>query len=449
MFDGGCERQQGGDGDAVLDNGARGRRPRGERNILDSDRRTKCLEVDGGLRHIARSRSMVDGAEVKWLRDADRLDVHEVMGFGSLVSYLEHTLGYSPRVALDRLRVARCLDDLPLIAQRLAAGHLHYTTVRELTRVATRATEQRWLDAIFGKSTRQVQSMVEGHTVGDLPDDPIDPRLITRTLVLEVTPEVLARYREVRNLIDAERGERCGDSEIVSQLCESWCGAPASISSAVASTMDATDSSRPSRANKSIDRGRARYQLAITICSSCKRGTQDGGGLIAPILPSTAARAECDAQRIGSIETTTGGPTRATQDIAPATRRFIWRRDHGRCQAPGCNAARHIEIHHILAREHGGTHQASNLLLLCDGCHTRIHDGSLVLRGTAPDELAFDRPNMDTDDWEARARARASTKFERQARDCKSEASSCTREHKSDELLRRTITRFVPTDDGI
>ncbi len=94
------------------------------------------------------------------------------------------------------------------------------------------------------------------------------------------------------------------------------------------------------------------------------------------------ARAECDAQRIGSLD---GDPANATQDIPPKTRRFVWRRDGDRCTVPGCRSSSFLEVHHIVHRENGGGHEPENLMLLCGGHHDAHHNGRLVIRGRAPD----------------------------------------------------------------
>ena len=100
----------------------------------------------------------------------------------------------------------------------------------------------------------------------------------------------------------------------------------------------------------------------------CNQGWQHGAGVAVPVGPAAVERAECDAQHIGSIDG--AAPERATQDIPPATVRFILRRDGGRCRVPGCRSARGLEVHHILHRAHGGTHEPANLVVLC-GAATR------------------------------------------------------------------------------
>src|SRR4029079_4538850 len=102
-------------------------------------------------------------------------------------------------------------------------------------------------------------------------------------------------------------------------------------------------------------------------------------------------RALCDAQHIGSIDG--AAPERAYQDIPPSVVRFVWRREGGRCRVDGCRSARGIEIHHIVHRVDGGTHEPSNLSLLCSSCHAAHHRGALSITGTA-DHLVVHRPGQ-------------------------------------------------------
>ncbi len=43
-----------------------------------------------------------------------------------------------------------------------------------------------------------------------------------------------------------------------------------------------------------------------------------------------------------------------------------------------CRSSKNLDIHHIIHREHGGTNDPSNLLLLCEGHHLLAHAGSLA-----------------------------------------------------------------------
>jgi hypothetical protein len=125
------------------------------------------------------------------------------------------------------------------------------------------------------------------------------------------------------------------------------------------------------------DQGRAKFQIRVSACDSCSQTYFEGGGRKIAVTDADAARADCDAQRIGDDE-------RAAQDIAPKTRRDVLHRDGGKCTVPRCRSARFIEIHHIVPRSEGGSHDASNLTSLCDGHHIALHAGTMMLSGRAP-----------------------------------------------------------------
>src|SRR5437773_2289243 len=66
-------------------------------------------------------------------------------GFSSCAAWLTWRIGLDRGAARERVRVARALGTLPLLAQALARGELSYSKVRALTRVATPETEERLL----------------------------------------------------------------------------------------------------------------------------------------------------------------------------------------------------------------------------------------------------------------------------------------------------------------
>jgi hypothetical protein len=66
-------------------------------------------------------------------------------GFRSCAAWLSWRVGLDAGAARERVRVARALGTLPLLAEALARGELSYAKVRALTRVATPETEARLL----------------------------------------------------------------------------------------------------------------------------------------------------------------------------------------------------------------------------------------------------------------------------------------------------------------
>jgi hypothetical protein len=130
-------------------------------------------------------------------------------------------LGYAPRTAQERLRVARALGDLPQLTAALATDALPFSAVRELTRVATPATEAAWISAAAGKNLRQVEDLVADHRPGDRPDDPPDPQARTHIVRFELAAGTFAQLRQVRTVLDDEHGTNLSDDEFVAALCSS------------------------------------------------------------------------------------------------------------------------------------------------------------------------------------------------------------------------------------
>jgi hypothetical protein len=324
--------------------------------------------VDLALREIAARRAALDAEEVRWLREADALQIWRPLGMVSALDYLERVLGYSPRTAQDRLRVARALGALPELTAALARGLLPISAIRELTRVATPATEARWIERATGKTLRQIEEIVADRRQGDDPDDPPDPQARSHVVRFDLAAQTYALLRQVRTMLDDEHGTRLSDDALVAALCNA--------------VLDDAPDGEPS--------GRAKYQIAMTVCERCHKGWQHGGGAKIVVDPAAVERARCDAQQIGPIDGS--APERAYQDIPPSVMRFVWHRDGGRCRIPGCRSARGLEAHHLVHRADGGSHDARNVILACSACHQAHHEGRLTISGTA-DRLEVGRPD--------------------------------------------------------
>jgi hypothetical protein len=328
--------------------------------------------VDRALRTIALRRAALDADEARWLREAEVLEIWHPLGMVSAQDYLERVLGYAPRTACDRLRVARALGDLPGLTAALAGGALAFSAVRELTRVATPATEAAWIAAATGKNLRQIEELVADHRSGDRPDDPPDPAARTHVVRFALSAETFALLRQARTVLDDEHGTNLREDAFIAALCNSVLGGVPQV--------------EPT--------GRAKFQIAMTVCERCQQGWQEGAGAQIAIAPAAVERALCDAQRIGSIDGTE--PERAYQDIPPSVARLVWRRDGGRCRVPGCRSSRGLELHHLIRRADGGSHDASNVVLACSACHQAHHDGRLTISGTA-DRIEVRRPGAHVD----------------------------------------------------
>ena len=71
-------------------------------------------------------------------------------------------MGLDLGAARERVRVARALSTLPLLAQALARAEIPYAKVRALTRVATPETEERLLAVGRTGTAAHVERLVRG-----------------------------------------------------------------------------------------------------------------------------------------------------------------------------------------------------------------------------------------------------------------------------------------------
>ncbi|MCA9678458.1 MAG: HNH endonuclease [Myxococcales bacterium] len=323
-------------------------------------------QLDRQLRGIARRRAALDAEEARWLMLAQQTELHRRFGYATLLEYLERTLGYGPRAARERLRVASALQVLPATAAALARGDHAYSAVREVTRVCREDTERAWLDAVAGKTVHEIEAMVAGRKPGDLPGGPVDPEEVRKTLSFEVSAETFAVWRDARLALELERGEPVSDDEVLRTLClDRLAGAGARGRTA----------------------GRAAYQIALMVCPTCERATQDGGGAAVEVPARVAARARCDARVVGRVDG--DRVEKATATIPPRVRAAVIARDHGRCRVPGCRSSRWIEVHDVRPRAHGGPHTMDNLICLCGGHHDAVHVGRLRIERAASGETVF------------------------------------------------------------
>src|SRR6187549_2187982 len=83
-------------------------------------------------------------------------------GFRSCAHWLSWRIGLDLGAARQKVRVARALATLPLLAVALARGELSYAKVRALTRVATPETEARLLGVGRGGTAAHVERIVRG-----------------------------------------------------------------------------------------------------------------------------------------------------------------------------------------------------------------------------------------------------------------------------------------------
>ena len=333
-----------------------------------TERERAWMALYAELRSVWKRRTALEAREIELLIEAEETYLYRWLGYPTIYVFIEQEIGYSHHVATERVRVGHELRDLRGVRELFDAGALPWSSVRELTRVVTPETEQVWIDAVEGKRADEVQQLVRGKSKGALPTDPTDPAKIRHRIVLaEVSEEALMLYRQARIAIANGQDGACSDEHVVRAMAKAVLEPPAG-------------EGRPSG---------PRFMTAVTTCRTCKASAIVGTGAEVPLTAAHAERVACDHVHAGDLET--NELTKPVGSIPAALRRKVWIRDQGRCVVPGCRSCRYLEVHHVVAREHGGTNTIGNLVLMCDAHHGQLHDGILTARGTAPD-LVFGMP---------------------------------------------------------
>src|SRR5580704_16800181 len=94
---------------------------------------------------IAVGSAHLTAAECRWLRlvaEFDRLEAWRSWGCLSAAHWLNYRCGLALGPAREKVRVARRLEALTLVAAAFSTGELSYSKVRALTRVAIDANEE-------------------------------------------------------------------------------------------------------------------------------------------------------------------------------------------------------------------------------------------------------------------------------------------------------------------
>jgi hypothetical protein len=123
----------------------------------------KCDRVHRALKRIVKARGALDAQECAALREAQRLVIWRAYGCASLVEYMTREMGYTERAAIERLRVAKAIEEVPQLGEALEQGALSFSGARELSRVIQPETQKEWIEAAQEKNVRQIEEMVSGH----------------------------------------------------------------------------------------------------------------------------------------------------------------------------------------------------------------------------------------------------------------------------------------------
>lgn len=331
--------------------------------------------VDAALRQTLIALDRAHERAVLWFAEVVRRELYRELGYASAHQYATLALGFSRNRTNQFLRLAGDLERLPRLRAAVTDGSVGWTKAQQVARIATPASEEAWVARARGatrqeladaiKARRRKASVDRSVNQGQLPlaapavpgDDnsattpsaPADTvtEPITVTLTFRLTALDLARYEGLVESIKKQgrvRPEATREEVLLAALAD----------------MAAGDAVRRRT-------GTSPYQIVVYECESCRQArvvTSQGDRLL------TAAEHAAVAEN--AVVIVPG--KKARHGVAPGLRRFVLSRDRYRCQAPGCDNRRFLELHHILPQALGGAHEPGNLVTLCGRCHRFLHE---------------------------------------------------------------------------
>jgi len=330
-------------------------------------------------------------------------------GFRSCAAWLSWRVGLDLGAARERVRVARALGTLPLLAQALARGELSYAKVRALSRVATPETEARLLAVGRAGTAAQVERIVRGWRRVDRQAEARETARRHAGRALHVHPDEDGMV-VVRGRLEPEVGAllvqalAAAREALYQRVRREQTATPAEPSAATPSLAqqqaDALGLLAETALHQGLDPGAPgeRYQVVVHVDASAladpeqpgQSVLEDGGSVSAEM----SRRLACDASRVVMRHDQEGRLLEVgarTRTIPPAVRRALDHRDRG-CRFPGCGM-RFTQGHHLRHWAQGGPTTLSNLALLCRRHHRAVHEEGYQVERQPDGALRFRRPD--------------------------------------------------------
>jgi 5-methylcytosine-specific restriction endonuclease McrA len=332
-------------------------------------------------------------------------------GFRSCAAWLSWRVGLDLGAARERVRVARALGTLPLLAEALGRGELSYAKVRALTRVATPETEARLLAVGRAGTAAHVERIVRGWRCVDRRAEAREAKHRHASRALHVyhdedgtvvlrgrlEPEVGALFLQAlaaarESLYQRARGR--------AEATAGPGGVSAETSTVAQERADALALLAETALHHGLDPGTPgeRYQVVVHVDAGVLADPDQPGQSVLEggtrVSAETSRRLACDASRVVMRHDGEGRLREIgarTRTIPPALRRALHHRDQG-CRFPGCGL-RFTQGHHLRHWAHGGPTTLSNLALLCRRHHRAVHEEGYLVARLPDGALQFRRPD--------------------------------------------------------
>ncbi len=323
------------------------------------------------------------------LREFDRRQGWRHDGCADGGDWLNWKCGLARNAAVEKLRVARALEELPQIDEAFRRGDLSYSKVRALTRVATGVSETDLLDVALRASASQLETYCRRLRNGD-------PRWAAEDALRQHYERSLVRhFREDGSAMISVQLPR-EEVELIMKALEL-------VGSQLPDDPTRTLFAKAAEALVHLARERLsgqvtgrsagnEYQVMIHVDASALSGR--GGESDVP-LP-TVRRLTCDGALVPVLVGEDGEPLnigRRRRSVSTAIKRALLSRDRACCGWPGCTRRHSLQAHHLEHWAEGGETSLSNLVLLCPLHHKLVHEAGFGMTRRPDGRLCCTRPD--------------------------------------------------------
>jgi hypothetical protein len=332
---------------------------------------TERLEAD-----VCTLAAQLAAATCKWLMligELDHREAYKDWGCASMAQWLSWKCGLGIVAGRQHVRVARALQDLPLIRDRFAAGVLTYSKVRALTRIATPATEASLLEFAEVTTAAQLERAVRVYERVCVDKDAAAAQVAARSLTVHHDDDGMVTI--------VARFPRDAAENVLTAINRAAKDVPVDPDddSAESRRADALESIAQSFLAGGADRPPTEMVVHV-----------DVERLEDPERSPVLQRLMCDAgvrvtvtREDGTVEA-----SRRTRTIPRRLRRWLEKRDQG-CRFPGCTNALYTQAHHIVPFCDDGPTDSVNCVTLCTFHHRLVHEGGWRIQGDSAESRAL------------------------------------------------------------
>ena len=369
-----------------------------------SPKRTHLAQLAGDLEDSWREVSKCTARFLFLLYEFDRSEAYREWGLVDTAQWLDARCGISRVTAREKVRVARALSELHLIADAFEEGSLSYSQVRALTRYADEDNEAPLLEMAMSCPASELEVRLRAMENGKLLNakdgeakanhrltrhDGEGDRVRFRIELSQEDAGVLVKALEVAKAELLECGPAvsgAGDEPALSADALMLIARRTLSGCFRGSAKEGPFWFLPEMKEAVLDdpspeQSGPAHLVTVHVDEKALSGNGGHSDLPVPVV----RRLLCDGALVGLVEDGDGVPLsvgRRTRTVPVGIRRALEARDRT-CRYPGCNHARWLDAHHVVHWADGGETSLENLILLCTHHHKLLHDGEfqIVSRG--------------------------------------------------------------------